>query len=103
MHSPKQRRSLNAHGHKAALTAATKGGVILGRPRDHKLRNPETGRVFPCCYGHCVEDADARIDHKVPHDAPRWRNEETGEQEMLVYTFCSDAHRERFVTELAGS
>lgn len=57
------------------------------------MRNPETGRIFPCCFEDCDNPGDTRIDVKVPHTQPRWKNEDTGEQEQIVYIFCSETHK----------
>jgi hypothetical protein len=35
----------------------------------------------------------SNITVELPHNAPRWRDELTGQQEMLVYIYCSDQHR----------
>lgn len=65
-----------------------------GRPRGGRLlRNPVTGRIFPCCYGDCDKPADRTIRVRVPHDAPERRGDK------LIYTFCSARHRDLFVQE----
>ncbi len=60
-------------------------------------RNPDTGRIFPCCFEDCEKPGLTTIEFKVPHDKPRWRDPETGEQEMLVYIFCTEFHRNLFM------
>jgi hypothetical protein len=77
---------------------ATKGGILL-RPggTGTKVRNVETGRVLPCCWSDCEKDGSSLITVEVPHNQPRWKDPTTGAQEMLVYIFCSQAHKTEFV------
>lgn len=97
MHSAKQMRMRSAYGQ--ALRA---GGVLLRPPgKGNLVRNQESGRVLPCCWSDCMADGDDRIRVEVPHDTPRWSDPTTGKQEMLVYIFCSEAHKEQWLTGLA--
>ena len=72
------------------------GGVLLN-PTPGRMRNGDTGRIFPCCWSDCETPGNTRIDVQVPHPTPRWRDEATGKQEMLVYIFCSEAHKTMFL------
>lgn len=101
MHSPKQRRQLDAYGRN--LAAVTRGAVLLGAGADNKIRNKDTGRIFPCCWTDCVVDADRRYYVEVPHETPRWIDPTTGKQEMVVYTFCSEAHKEFWLAGIPRS
>jgi hypothetical protein len=77
-----------------ALQRATKGGVVLRRAGTGvKVRNVETGRVIPCSWDDCMKDGDDTIRIMVDHEQPRWRDPVTGEQEKLIYIFCSDLHK----------
>jgi hypothetical protein len=86
-----------------ALAAHIGGGLQLRPPVDPKVlrrgtrgamvRNVETGRILPCCYAECMRAGRSNITVELPHNAPRWRDELTGQQEMLVYIYCSDQHR----------
>lgn len=81
---------------------SSKSKLILpggfSRPGHAQLvRNQATGRVLPCCWQDCTRNADNRFRVEVPHNQPRWKDELTGKQEMLVYTFCGDRHKLMFV------
>jgi hypothetical protein len=59
--------------------------------------NPVTGRICPCNWADCTRPADDRYRVEVPHNQPRWKDPLTDRQEMLVYTFCGEAHKLEFV------
>lgn len=61
----------------------------------HLVRNVSTGRVLPCCWSDCERAGSDRIQLQVKHERPRWRTPD-GRQEMLVYIFCSDEHKEHY-------
>lgn len=97
---------------RADFDKATAGGILL-RPdgpgtvirsggTGTKVRNVETGRVLPCCYTDCMNDGNDRHRVEVPHDTPRWKDEATGKQEMLVYIFCTELHKSFFIQGLAS-
>jgi hypothetical protein len=88
-----------------ALQRATRGGVLLrpGQNSGTKIRNVETGRVFPCCWDVCERDANVNIEVRVNHEQPRWRDPVTGEQEKLIYTFCSEAHKGFYVQAMLAN
>ena len=78
--------------------AATRGGVMLGESRNTGLvRNVVTERVLPCCLESCMKNGSTRYEVKIPHEDPRWVDEQTGKQEMKIYIFCSEGHRELWV------
>lgn len=97
--SPRPKRLIDTVD--AATRAATQGGVLL-RPggTGTKVRNVETGRVLPCCWDDCEKEGSTRFEIQVPHPQPRWKDPQTGKQEMLVYIFCSEAHK---AAQLAGT
>jgi len=88
-----------------ALQRATRGGVLLrkGQNSGTKIRNVETGRVFPCCWDTCEIPANVNIEVRVPHEQPRWRDPLTGEQEMLIYTFCSEGHKSMYIRAMLAN
>lgn len=85
----------------AATRAATQGGVLL-RPggTGTRVRNVETGRVLPCCWDDCMKPGSTQHEIQVPHPTPKWKDPKTGNQEMLVYIFCSAEHK---AMQLAGT
>lgn len=62
------------------------------------IRNA-AGKPIPCCYSDCTRNADNRYKVAIPHDHPRWRDPVTGLQEMLIYTFCGDPHKDMWIEE----
>lgn len=87
------------------LARATKGGVVLrpGQWSSTKIRNATTGRIFPCCYSPCYKDANVNIEIRVNHEQPRWIDPVTGEQEKLIYTFCSDTCKTAYFREMLAN
>ena len=77
------------------------GAVLLGGPEVGKvrLRNRETGRVFPCCWSDCMVDGDDRYRVTVPHDDPDRRDK----GDTLTYIFCSDVHKHHWLAGLPKS
>lgn len=89
-----------------ALQRATRGGVLLrkgSKSSDTKIRNVATGRVFPCCWDTCEKDANVNIEIRVNHEQPRWVDPVTGDQEKLIYTFCSDGHKQMYINAFLAS
>lgn len=72
---------------------------VLLRPggRGKLVRNVATQRVLPCCWDDCTEDGNDRIRVEIPHPTPRWKDSLGGKQEMLIYIFCSDGHRNHYL------
>lgn len=80
---------------------AVAGGVILGTPhtsaKAQLVRNPGTQRILPCSWDDCTNHGDNRIQVRIPHEKPRWRDPVTGNQEMLIHIFCSDQHKQHYI------
>lgn len=72
---------------------------VPGQGSKRLVRNQLTERVLPCCYGPCDADGDARVRVEVPHNQPRWKDEATDKQEMLVYIFCTDEHKRLYLID----
>lgn len=69
-----------------------------GVPRQtQRVTNQITGRVLPCCWQDCTKPGDNNYRVEVKHNQPRWKDPLTGKQEMLVYIFCGQRHKEMFV------
>jgi hypothetical protein len=63
------------------------------------VRNVTTEQVLLCCWGPCQNPGSNRIQLRRAHENPRWRDETTGQQEMLIYIFCSERCRDRWRAE----
>ena len=68
------------------MTGPTAGNIV---------RNVATERILPCCHDDCTANGDNRIQIQVPHERPRWRKKD-GTQEMLIYIFCTEQHKEMY-------
>jgi hypothetical protein len=67
-----------------------------GRPRQVRRVRNARGEAHMCCWHKCHKLSDDNFQIRLKHPQPRWKNPITGEQEMLIYTFCSDQCRQAF-------
>lgn len=80
------------------LRRAGEQGLLLGPNRNPRLvRHVPTGRVVMCSWSDCTHPGDDRVQFQVPHESPRWVDKTTGKQEMVVYIFCSERHKQMWV------
>lgn len=69
------------------------GGARRPGQRRRGLVNPGTGAHLLCCYGECEQRSDASI-------AVRMKSEKQGEH--IIYTFCTDTHKNLWVQWIQG-
>lgn len=66
-----------------------------------RVRNPGTGRVFPCCWDDCWRPGDARVKAEVTEgvfaEADMVPELLVGTPKVLTYIFCSDRHKAYWV------
>lgn len=73
-------------------------GVRTGGDHPVRVRN-SSGQPLLCTFPPCDRLGDDRYQTRIPHDAPRWRDPRTGDQEMLIFIFCGEACKQAWIAE----
>lgn len=79
-------------------------GLIVGPGQELRrggagplVRNVGTGEVLKCVYRDCEKPGRDLIRIEVAHEAPRF------EGEKLIYIFCSEIHKQGYISDARGA